>query len=179
MAVRIRMKKMGRKHRPFFRICAVDRRAPRDGKVIEELGYYDPMCKETDARAVLKAERIDYWISVGAQPSHRCATLIKKYGTGGTHLEQQQEAFSRLKVKPQAPEAVAIPLPTKEEPAAEAAAPASEEAAADAPAEEAKAEEAPAAEAKEEAKADEAKPEEAKAEEAKPEEGKAEEEKSE
>ena len=143
MAVRIRMKKMGRKHRPCFRICAVDRRAPRDGKVIEELGYYDPMVKETDARAILKSERIDYWISVGAQPSDRCATLIKKYGSNGTHLQQQEEALARLQIKPQAPEAVSIPLPSKEEPKKEEApaaeAPASEEAAAEAaPAEEKK-----------------------------------------
>lgn len=131
MAVRIRMKKLGRKHRPFFRICAMDRRSPRDGRVIEELGYYDPMCKEKDARAVLKADRIDYWIGVGAQPSHRCATLIKKYGTNGTHLEQQQAAFDRLAIKPQAPEPVPIPLPSKDEPAAEA--PAAEEAAPAAP----------------------------------------------
>ena len=146
MAVRIRMKKMGRKHRPFFRICAIDRRAPRDGRVIEELGYYDPMCKEKDARAVLKSERIDYWISVGAQPSHRCATLIKKYGTDGTHLQQQQEAFDRLKQRPEAPAAVAIPLPKKDEPAAEAA-PESEAAAETPAAEEAAAESAPAEEA--------------------------------
>lgn len=150
------MKKMGRKHRPFFRICAIDKRSPRDGRVIEELGYYDPMCKEKDARAVLKAERIDYWIGVGAQPSDRCATLIKKYGTDGTHIKEQEEAFSRLKQKPQAPEPVAIPLPSKEEPAAEApaeggeaAAEGGEAAAAEAPAEEAAAE-APAAEASEE-----------------------------
>ena len=51
VAVRIRMKKLGRKHRPFFRICAVDSRAPRDGRVLEELGTYDPMIPETDARA--------------------------------------------------------------------------------------------------------------------------------
>lgn len=143
------MKKMGRKHRPFFRICAIDKRAPRDGRVIEELGYYDPMCKEKDARAVLKSDRIDYWISVGAQPSHRCATLIKKYGTDGSHLEEQQKAFDRLKQKPQAPEPVAIPLPTKEEPAAEA--PAEEAAAAT---EEGAAAEAPAADAPAEAAAE-------------------------
>lgn len=123
------MKKMGRKHRPFFRICAVDRRAPRDGRVIEELGYYDPMCKEKDARAVLKAERVDYWLGVGAQPSNRCAVLIRKYGTGGTHLDEQQQAFGRLSIKPQPPEAVAIPLPAEEE------TPAAEEVAAEAPAE--------------------------------------------
>ena len=153
------MKKMGRKHRPFFRICAIDKRAPRDGRVIEELGYYDPMCKEKDARAVLKSDRIDYWISVGAQPSHRCATLIKKYGTGGSHLEEQQKAFDRLKQKPQAPEPVAIPLPKKEEPAAEgeAAAASEEGAAAEAPAADAPAEaaaEAPAEAAAEEPKAE-------------------------
>ena len=66
MAVRIRMKMMGRRHRPFFRVCAVDSRASRDGKVIEYLGHYDPLVKETDARAILDGERIGYWLSVGA-----------------------------------------------------------------------------------------------------------------
>lgn len=100
MAVRIRLKKMGRKARPFFRFCAVDAREPRDGKVIEELGYYDPMVRETDARVVLKAERVDYWLSVGAQPSDKVAVLIKKYGTKGTHLEAQKAAQSRMKTRP-------------------------------------------------------------------------------
>ena len=87
MAVKIRMKKMGRKHRPFFRICATDSRSPRDGRVIEELGTYDPMVKETDARVQMKNERIDYWLSVGAQPSDNVKVFIKKYGTNGTHLQ--------------------------------------------------------------------------------------------
>ena len=90
MSVKTRLKKMGRTHRPFFRVCAMDTRSPRDGRAIEELGTYDPMCRETDARAILKKDRIDYWLSVGAQPSQSVATLIKKYGTDGTHLEQQQ-----------------------------------------------------------------------------------------
>ena len=81
MAVRIRMKKFGRKHRPFFRIVAVDGRRPRDGRVLEELGTYDPLVPETDARAILKGDRIDYWIGVGAQPSDKVAVLIKKYGS--------------------------------------------------------------------------------------------------
>ncbi len=58
------MKKLGRKHRPFFRICAMDIRVPRDGRVLEELGTYDPMIRETDARALLNGERIKYWLSV-------------------------------------------------------------------------------------------------------------------
>ena len=96
MAVRIRLKKMGRKARPFYRVCAVDSRSPRDGKVIEELGTYDPMVPETDARAILKTERVDYWLGVGAQPSHKAGVLIRKYGTEGTHLSQQKEALERL-----------------------------------------------------------------------------------
>ena len=123
MAVRIRMKKMGRRHRPFFRICATDARSPRDGRVIEELGYYDPMVKETDARAVLVGERIDYWLSVGAQPSDKVKVLIKKYGSNGTHLEQQKLALERLQIKPQAPAPVPIPLPSKETAAASSDAP--------------------------------------------------------
>ncbi|MCA9171642.1 MAG: 30S ribosomal protein S16 [Planctomycetales bacterium] len=133
MAVRIRMKRMGRTHRPFYRVCAMDGRSPRDGRVIEELGYYDPMVKETDARAILNRDRIDYWLGVGAQPSDKVKVLIKKYGSSGTHLEAQNAALERLKVRPQAPAAVAIPLTKKEAPVAAAEAPAE---AAEAPAEE-------------------------------------------
>ena len=122
MAVRIRMKKMGRTHRPYYRVCAMDQRSPRDGRVIEQLGTYDPMCPETDARVTLKAERIDYWLGVGAQPSEKVATLIKKYGTEGTHLEAQKEALERLAKRKEyapAPEA-AKPKKKKEEPKSEA-----------------------------------------------------------
>ena len=97
MAVRIRLKKMGRKARPFFRVCAVDSRNPRDGKVIEELGYYDPMVSDTDARTILKNERVDYWLGVGAQPTQKAGILIKKYGTNGTHADKQLAALERLK----------------------------------------------------------------------------------
>jgi small subunit ribosomal protein S16 len=131
MAVRIRMKKMGRKHRPFFRMVAIDSRAPRDGKIIEELGHYDPLVKDTDARAILKGERIAYWLSVGALPSENCQVLIKKYGQNGTHVAQQQAALERIKTtRPQAPAPyVPPPKPPEPEPAAEA--PAAEEAAAE------------------------------------------------
>jgi small subunit ribosomal protein S16 len=90
------MKRLGRKNRPFYRVCVVDGRRPRDGRVLEELGHYDPMCKEVDARAILRGERIDYWLGVGAQPSEACAVLIKKYGTNGTHLAKQAEVLEKL-----------------------------------------------------------------------------------
>ena len=103
MAVKIRMKMMGRRHRPFFRVCVMDARSPRDGRVLEEVGYYDPMVPETDARAVLNGERINYWLGVGAQPSDKVAVLIKKYGTNGTHLEEQKAAIDRLGVRRRRP----------------------------------------------------------------------------
>ncbi|MCA9199995.1 MAG: 30S ribosomal protein S16 [Planctomycetales bacterium] len=133
MAVKIRLKRMGRTHRPFYRVCAMDTRSPRDGRVIEELGYYDPMVKETDARAILKSERIDYWLGVGAQPSDKMKVLIKKYGTNGTHLDEQKAALDRLNIRPEAPPPTKIELPKKEEPAAET--PADEAASAEASAE--------------------------------------------
>lgn len=124
MSVRIRMKKFGRKHRPFFRIVAVDGRRPRDGRVLEELGTYDPMVPETDARALLKGDRIAYWIGVGAQPSDKCAVLIKKYGKDGVCLEAQKAAIERLAAgrKRNVPVAAAPAASAAEEaPAAEAA----------------------------------------------------------
>ena len=138
MAVRIRMKKMGRTHRPFYRICAMDKRSPRDGRVIEELGFYDTSVPETDARVQLKSERIDYWLGVGAQPSEKVAVLIKKYGTDGSHLDAQKEALERLSKRKEYTPAPEAPKPKK----------AKEEPKAEAPAEEApKAEDAPAADA--------------------------------
>jgi small subunit ribosomal protein S16 len=121
VAVRIRMKKMGRKHRPFFRICAIDSRNPRDGRVLEELGTYDPMVSEADARALLKPERINYWLGVGAQPSDKVRTLIKKYGASGTHVEQQRTARERLampRIVPEAGTPVFVPSSEPDAPAA-------------------------------------------------------------
>jgi small subunit ribosomal protein S16 len=73
------MKKLGRKHRPYFRIVAIDSRQPRDGRIIEELGAYDPMIKNTDERVRLKPDRIKHWLSVGAKPSEKVEILFKKY----------------------------------------------------------------------------------------------------
>ena len=118
MAVRIRMKKMGRKHRPYYRICAMDIRAPRDGRVLEQLGTYDPLIPETDARAILNNERVKYWLSVGATPSDKVSVLIKKYGESGTHLAAQQAALERLAQSRRRPEP---PAPTPKAPKPEKA----------------------------------------------------------
>ena len=125
MSVRIRMKKLGRKHRPFYRICAMDIRRPRNGRVLEELGTYDPMVSETDARAILKSDRIKYWMSVGAQPSDKVGILIKKYGAEGTHAEAQRLALARMaqgkRQAPPRPVVQAAPAPVAEAPAEPAA----------------------------------------------------------
>jgi small subunit ribosomal protein S16 len=79
LMVVLRLKRMGRTHRPFFRLNAIDRRAPRDGRVIEELGWFDPIAAE-DKQLNLKADRIDYWLSVGAQPSDTAKSLLRRAG---------------------------------------------------------------------------------------------------
>jgi len=150
------MKRMGRAHRPFYRICAIDKRSPRDGRALELLGTYDPSLTDTDARAVLNHERIAYWLSVGAQPSEKMAVLIKKYGPNGTHLEQQKAALDKLAQAPVIPDAgepASLPKPPEaEKPPEEAPAEAPAEQAA---AEEPKAEEAAAEEAAAEPAAEE------------------------
>jgi small subunit ribosomal protein S16 len=130
VAVVIRMKRMGRKNREYYRICASDRRSPRDGRVIEEIGTYDPHVPETDARCTFDNARVDYWLSVGAQPSTAVRVLIKKYGTNGTHVTHMEEARARLKLPKIVPDAgppAFVPEVKTAEPVAVAEAPAAAE----------------------------------------------------
>lgn len=77
MAVSIRLQRFGAKKRPFYRMVAADSRAPRDGRFLEQLGTYDPML---DPPAInLKSERLEYWLSVGAQPSQTAASVIRRH----------------------------------------------------------------------------------------------------
>lgn len=82
MGVKIRLKRFGRRHRSFYRVNAVDSRAPRDGRVIEELGWFDPIAKDPDKQVSLKRDRIEYWLGQGAQPSDTVAELLKHNGIG-------------------------------------------------------------------------------------------------
>lgn len=118
MAVRIRMKKLGRLHRPFYRICAMDSKAPRGGRVLQELGTYDPMIPYTDARVTLNVVDVEEWIKKGALPTPKVAVLIKKYGLNGTHLAQQQAAQAKLaeerKPRPNICRVYVAPTPVEE-----------------------------------------------------------------
>ncbi|TFG47635.1 MAG: 30S ribosomal protein S16, partial [Candidatus Brocadiia bacterium] len=80
MAVRIRMSRMGRRHRPFFRINVIDSRTPRDGKILEKLGHYDPLEKDKEKQVVLDTERTQYWIGKGAIPSDTVSELLVRLG---------------------------------------------------------------------------------------------------
>ena len=79
MSVKIRLKRMGMKKMPFYRVVVADERAPRDGRFIEEIGYYDPMT-EPAATIKIDVESAKKWLSNGAQPTDTARTLLKKSG---------------------------------------------------------------------------------------------------
>lgn len=80
MAVKLRLKRQGRIHRPFYRLNAIDSRSPRDGRVIEELGYYDPTNKDTEQQFKADLDRCRHWLDHGAIPSETVSSLLKKSG---------------------------------------------------------------------------------------------------
>ena len=80
MAVKLRLKRLGRKNAPFYRLNAIDSRSPRDGRVIEELGYYDPKIKDKAKRFVAEIDRCKHWLDKGAVPSETVSTLLKRSG---------------------------------------------------------------------------------------------------
>ena len=77
--VKIRLARLGRKRRPFYRVVAADVNSPRDGKFLEVLGTYNPIETDESKELNLKIDRVDYWLGVGAQPTDTAAALIKKY----------------------------------------------------------------------------------------------------
>ncbi len=77
--VRIRLKRMGRRHRPFYRINAIEKRNQRDGVVLENLGWYDPMAKDADKQVLLKNDRIKHWLEHGAQPTDVMKDILVKH----------------------------------------------------------------------------------------------------
>ena len=80
MSVKLRLKRMGRSNRSFFRLNAIDSRSPRDGRVIEQLGYYDPQNKDATKQFVAEIDRCRHWLDVGAVPSETVSSLLKKSG---------------------------------------------------------------------------------------------------
>ena len=92
MAVRIRMKQMGRTHRHYYRIVAIDGRQPRDGRAIEELGTYDPHVPDLDKSVTLRPSRIKYWQSVGAKASDNVEAILRRHMARWETLEAEAAA---------------------------------------------------------------------------------------
>jgi small subunit ribosomal protein S16 len=105
MAVKLRLKRLGRSNASFFRLNAMDSRSPRDGRVIEELGYYDPRNKDQAKQFVAKIDRCKYWLDTGAVPSETVSSLLKKAG-----LEHKQLRLP----KPGKPKAAPAPAAAAE-----------------------------------------------------------------
>ena len=78
MAVKIRLKRMGANKAPFYRVVVADSRTPRDGRFIEEIGYYNPLTDPADIK--IDVERAQYWVKNGAQPSDTVRAILKKSG---------------------------------------------------------------------------------------------------
>ena len=80
MATRIRLKRMGAKKKPVYRIDVFDGRAPRDGKSIETVGTYDPRAEDAGEKTTLKRDRVVYWLDKGAKPTVTVQNIFKKNG---------------------------------------------------------------------------------------------------
>ena len=89
MSVKIRLKRMGAIKRPFYRIVVADSRAPRDGRFIETLGYYNPCVEPSELK--IDSDRVKYWLGVGAQPSDTANGLLKREGL----VEREQPRASK------------------------------------------------------------------------------------
>ena len=103
MVVVLRLKRFGRLNHPTYRVCAADTRSPRDGRVIETLGYYLPKEPRADHRVKLNGERISYWLSVGAQPSETVTSLIRGAGIALPERKKRVRRKSKAKPKPFVP----------------------------------------------------------------------------
>ena len=138
----IRLARAGAKKRPFYHVSVADSRMPRDGRFVERVGYYNPIASGQEVKLELNIERIDYWVSKGAQPSDRVLNLLKQNKETPEQTEKRLAAKEALRQKKLAkrladkePVEEAAPVEEVAEAPAEEAAPAEE--VAEAPAEEA------------------------------------------
>lgn len=106
MATKIRLQRAGAKKRPYYKIVVTDSRSARDGKFIEKLGTYNPLLAKTDEnRVTLKKERIEYWLTQGAEPSERIALIITNKGIGKENT-QVKKVLKRREISKNAIQAV-------------------------------------------------------------------------
>ena len=118
MVVKLRLKRFGRLNHPTFRVVATDSRSPRDGRIIEAVGYYLPLMPRAQEQLKLNAERISYWLGVGAQPSETVASMIKRVGIALPVRKRRERGKSKAKARPWTPPKKKVPRPKKKKPAA-------------------------------------------------------------
>ncbi len=113
--VRLRMQRLGRRNRPFYRIAAVEKQTRRNGPVIEALGWYNPL--ETDPAKALQIndERVKHWLGKGAQPSDTVRDMLAKRGIGDLKQWEADRAFDRKVVEEKKAKAAAAESEKKEE----------------------------------------------------------------
>ena len=112
--VRLRLQRLGRRNRPFYRLSAIEKRNRRNGVVLEQLGWYDPIASDEAKQLELNAERIKFWLSQGAQPSETVADLLARNDLLTPKLKNQWEADrkaarERVEAKKAAEAAAAAP----------------------------------------------------------------------
>ena len=108
MAVAIRLRREGALNRPYFKVVVADKRSPRDGKFIEIVGTYDP--KKRGNNSTLKLDRVEYWLSKGAQPSDTVRSLIKKNKNPEAAAKKAAAVEAKKAAKPKAaPKSEAAP----------------------------------------------------------------------
>ena len=115
----IRLARAGAKKRPFFHITVADSRKPRDGRFVERVGYFNPISSGKEVRLEINQERIDYWLSQGAQVSDRVLTLIKEKSETPEEKAKREQTKEKRRLRKVAKRVAAKPA---EEPATEEAA---------------------------------------------------------
>jgi small subunit ribosomal protein S16 len=115
------MQRLGRIHKPFYRISAIDQRTRRDGRVIEQLGWYDPAAQDAGKQIKLDEDRCKYWIAKGAQPSDTVRDMFAKRNLIETGPWEKTRARQRDLAKKKAEAAAAAPAEGEKKPAAPAA----------------------------------------------------------
>lgn len=113
MAVTLRLKRFGRLNHPTYRVVATDPRFPRDGRIIEALGYYLPKMPRAQEQLKLDADRVKYWLSVGAQPSETVASMIRRSGIELPRKKKRARGKSKAKPKAWTPPKKKTPKPKK------------------------------------------------------------------
>lgn len=97
--LRIRLQRLGRKNRPFYRVSAVDQRTRRDGRVVEALGWYDPLAGDPAKQVELNEERLKYWLSKGAQPTDTIRDMLAKRKLVNVEAWEKDRAIDRKVVE--------------------------------------------------------------------------------